>query len=717
VILNNLGIAERQIGLLESSKRRWTRAERLLSSAGEGRSLVKIACNLAVVEGHRGRRAAAEDQLERARRILLAYPGERLEFFVRYTRAVVAHLLGDAAGTIEAFEEALPLGKRIGDAHLVRFGQVLLAEAFLASGRLAAARRLLQPRSGEDPPLLARMAAARRLTLASLLGNERALKEAAGVLDSVPRSEAAIPEAWNDLHRGLAALISGKPAPPSIEEALAEFRRTGAAPGERFALALLLADAIRAGDRGRIHALCGEMVRAGSCSNRFLAIVEPLVIAQARLSSGDSAGAREALTAASSESIGSSSLELDWLLELARARIALGAGDPAGARRHVHRGLQARELLAALSPRASRERFRAHARFRGLLDLARRLERIVPAGTPLARRAHALEGMVGRSRAMARVFESVEKLRGQDLPVLIRGETGTGKDLLARALHATSSRPAGPYQTIHCAALPEELLEAELFGHEAGAFTGAAKARPGLLEVLAGGTLLLDQVEHLSPRAQAKLLHAAGAGRARRLGSSMEYAIDVRFLSSTSIDLRSAASNSFRRDLFFRLAAVEIEIPPLRERLEDLSLLAGRLLEAHARRLERGVPELTPEALELLEEHGSPGNVRELEAVLFRSLLEVSGAERIGPEVIGRLLPEPAPVPLVPERLLEGRSLDEVRREVERAYVLRLHREAKGDLRAMMAALGVRRTQLYELLRKLGLDVRALRESAGDEPR
>jgi len=310
---------------------------------------------------------------------------------------------------------------------------------------------------------------------------------------------------------------------------------------------------------------------------------------------------------------------------------------------------------------------------------------------------------------MVRVFESIEKLRGQDLPVLIRGETGTGKDLLARALHATSSRSGRPYQAIHCAALPDELLEAELFGHEAGAFTGADAARPGILEILQGGTLLLDQVEHLSPRAQAKLLHAAGAGRARRLGSVADYGIDVRILSSTSTDLRSAPG-SFRQDLFFRLAAVEIEIPPLRERVEDIPLLARHLLQVHARRLERAAPELEPGAVELLEDHEWPGNVRELEAVLFRSLLEVSESERIGPETIRRLLPDAVPLALVPEKLLEGRTLDEVRREVERAYVLRLHREVKGDLSAMMAALGVRRTQLYELLRKLGLDIRALRE-------
>jgi DNA-binding NtrC family response regulator len=318
--------------------------------------------------------------------------------------------------------------------------------------------------------------------------------------------------------------------------------------------------------------------------------------------------------------------------------------------------------------------------------------------------------MAGESAAFRRVLEAVGRLRDQDVPVLIRGETGTGKDLLARAIHGTSSRRGGPFLAVHSAALPDELFEAEVFGHEAGAFTGADAARPGLLETLAGGSLLLDDVHHLTPRAQAKLLHVLGSGRARRLGSAVEYRVDVRFLASTSADLRAeVARGAFRGDLYFRLAAIEIALPPLRERLEDLPILARHLLERHAARMERPVPALGPDALDLLARHDWPGNVRELETVLLRALLGLSGSARIGADDLRPVLPRGEREDRVPEELMSGRSLKDFRRRMERAYVQRAFREAGGDLKALMAALGVKRTQLYALFRRLGVDLKTLR--------
>jgi DNA-binding NtrC family response regulator len=190
------------------------------------------------------------------------------------------------------------------------------------------------------------------------------------------------------------------------------------------------------------------------------------------------------------------------------------------------------------------------------------------------------------------------------------------------------------------AALPEELFEAELFGHEGGAFTGADNARPGLLEGLSGGTLLLDDVEHLTPASQAKLLQVLGSGHARRLGGLMPYTVDVRVLASTAADLpKLVERGAFRADLYFRLRAVEIALPPLRERRGDVAALALHFVEVHAARLERPRPEVDRSALEALEAHDWPGNVRELESLLLRALVELSAGEALRAENLRSLLP------------------------------------------------------------------------------
>jgi len=312
---------------------------------------------------------------------------------------------------------------------------------------------------------------------------------------------------------------------------------------------------------------------------------------------------------------------------------------------------------------------------------------------------------------MVQVFQAIERLRDQEIPVLLRGETGTGKELAARALHGTSSRRNGPFLAVNCAALPEELLEAEFFGYDAGAFTGAEIGRAGILENLAGGTLLLDDVHQLPLKAQAKLLHALSSGRIRRLGGTTQHPIDVRVLSSTSIELsKEVERGTFRGDLFYRLRALEIVLPPLRERKPDIPLLARHFLDLHAKRLDRPVPVLESGAVELLESQDWPGNVRELESTCLRLLISLSDGERVRREDLYSLLPERKEEDLIPEELLKGRSFKELKLIFERAFVARLFREAKGSLRRVMSELGIRRTQLYALVRKLGLDMKKLRE-------
>jgi DNA-binding NtrC family response regulator len=308
---------------------------------------------------------------------------------------------------------------------------------------------------------------------------------------------------------------------------------------------------------------------------------------------------------------------------------------------------------------------------------------------------------------MMALFLTLERIRHQEIPVLIGGETGSGKEVVARSIHESSPRRSRPLSIVHCACLPDELFESELFGHEAGAFTGAETDQEGILENAAGGTVLLDEVGDLSLASQAKLLRFIESGSLRRLGSTETRIIDVRVLATTSVRLEEAvASKRFRADLYYRLRALEIVVPPLRERRDDIPLLARHFLERHASRLDCAVPELLPGGAEYLAGLEWPGNVRELELFLLRVLVQRAGADRLGAEDLAPLRGEE---PRRPSSDLLARPLAERRKELEREYLARLFVEHGGDMGRVMKDLGVRSTKLYDWMRDLGLDIRELR--------
>jgi two-component system, NtrC family, response regulator HydG len=246
---------------------------------------------------------------------------------------------------------------------------------------------------------------------------------------------------------------------------------------------------------------------------------------------------------------------------------------------------------------------------------------------------HALGSLIGRSSAMADAFELVRRVADARLPALILGETGVGKTMFARGLHAESDRRDAPFVSVNCAALPESLLESELFGHVRGAFTGAHATRSGLFVEADGGTLFLDEIGDMQPALQAKLLHVIESGTVRPIGSAKERPVDVRIVAATHRDLRKLVqAGSFREDLLYRLEGVAIEVPPLRQRRDDIPLLSQRMLdEARARHPQSRVERFSPAATRALLEYRWPGNVRELEHAIGRAVLLARG-QSIEPE-------------------------------------------------------------------------------------
>jgi two-component system response regulator PilR (NtrC family) len=249
-------------------------------------------------------------------------------------------------------------------------------------------------------------------------------------------------------------------------------------------------------------------------------------------------------------------------------------------------------------------------------------------GAASAGSTSALQRLVGESAPMRNVKERVAKVARSMAPVLVRGESGTGKELVARAIHACSHRADGPFVAVNCSAIPETLLEAEFFGARKGSYTGAGADREGYFQAARGGTLFLDEIGDLPLAMQSKLLRAIQERQVRSLGSTQEEEVDVRIVSATHRDLAADVhANRFRQDLFYRLNVIEIVVPPLRERREDLPLLCKALLTRIAQEAGLTPPTLTPEILEQLQAQPLPGNVRELENLLHRALALSDGAQ------------------------------------------------------------------------------------------
>ncbi|HYX28035.1 MAG TPA: sigma-54 dependent transcriptional regulator [Pyrinomonadaceae bacterium] len=314
--------------------------------------------------------------------------------------------------------------------------------------------------------------------------------------------------------------------------------------------------------------------------------------------------------------------------------------------------------------------------------------------------------LLGNSKAMQQVRAMIDKVADTDATVLVRGESGTGKELVARELHERSStRSRGAFVAVNCAALPTELIESELFGHEKGAFTGAAARRKGKFEQANGGTLFLDEIGDMSANVQAKLLRALEDRRIERLGGDESIPVDVRIVSATHRALEEEIeTGKFRADLFYRLRVVTIEIAPLRERREDIPVLASAFVRAAAERHNLPERSVGREALKSLMEYDWPGNVRELKNVIERAAIMSEGDELTAAEI-------DLPTPKKSTDLSANGSLlvpytndfRDDRREFERRYIARCLDESDGNVTRAASVLGMHRQSLQHKLRELGL--------------
>ncbi len=316
--------------------------------------------------------------------------------------------------------------------------------------------------------------------------------------------------------------------------------------------------------------------------------------------------------------------------------------------------------------------------------------------------------LIGRTRGMQQVYRLIEKVAASPSTVLVQGESGTGKELVARALHDQSARSSGPFIQVNCGAIPGNLFESELFGHEKGAFTGAVGSKPGRFELADGGTLFLDEISELPKEMQVKLLRALQERRFERVGGLRTLEVDVRVVTATNVQLNAeVTAGRFREDLFYRLNVVPITIPPLRERLDDIPLLVEHFLTKYNLRLGRSIREVSSQAVELLTSWHWPGNVRELENVMERAVLLGDG-DILGPEDLhGVGTPSPMATTSASGDGPDELDLKEYVRvhtaRLERGRIQRALEGAEGNVTHAARRLGISRKSLQTKMKAYGL--------------
>lgn len=302
------------------------------------------------------------------------------------------------------------------------------------------------------------------------------------------------------------------------------------------------------------------------------------------------------------------------------------------------------------------------------------------------------DNIIGQAESMQEIFNLIPEVAKTDSSILLTGETGTGKELIAKAIHAKSPRANHPFIAINCGAVPDALLESELFGHQKGAFTGAIRSSKGFLEVVSGGTLFLDEIGEISTKMQIDLLRVLEESRITRLGSRDVIDVDFRLISATRQNLEAAIANgSFREDFYYRINVIQIPIPPLRARKEDIPLLIDHFLKKYSQEMSKRVDRIAPQTMQRLRQYSWPGNVRELENAIERAVV-LSGSRTLGTSDFPFLKPSAAPV-------AESQKL----RDMEIFHILKVLDENDWNITRSSAILGINRVTLHKKIKRLGL--------------
>ncbi len=724
LILNNLGILHNQQNRFEQAIECYSQASALSQQLGDEVALVNVESNLALLYAKTGDLRHADAALRRAVRYESQCDSSRSRFMRLHSAGVVDLLFGRYAAASDSLRRAIQLGQELKDWFLVAFDFVYLAESHLFRGEAGAAltpldRALSLP---STPPVLASMVAARRALAYALREQEKdALRELGAVEDPFPGADYL--RAWNLYFVGWSRRLLGHhgAAVTAFEEARSLFKRAAAWAGFlHVELELVACELEQQPSRAktRLRGLAREYVcgvppltNAMLCA-RFLGFQSKLLFER---EPPDIDAAASTLLEAEAYLIGRRLGEVEMFLkaqrrELQRATLtSLPASDRAVAsRKHTQDESDlfaqtvhdlAEEFIGSWETELGAERM-APLR-RSLHEFHRQLEQ-----TQRARESEQAtpwtcdcSSIIGRSAAIDALTSAIRQLAASDLPVLIRGETGAGKELVARAIHGESPRRAGPFVSINCAALPEELLAAELFGHRKGAYSGAEEDRIGLIVSAQGGTLLFDEVGEMTLSLQGKLLRVLDRKRVRPLGGSEEIEVDARCLFTTHRDLPALVEEGeFRADLYYRLRGFEVEVPPLRQRLEDLPLLIEET------RMNCGLdrpPTVDSEALRVLASYSWPGNVRELQNVMTRLVFSVQ--EIVRASDVEQLLEDVSGGGVYSAAFLRSRPLSELVRELEKEYFEQLSRDKNGRVQDMARELGVSVQALYKRFKSLGI--------------
>jgi len=718
-----LAAVHEQAGELDASEAVLRRCTPRLEAANQPFARASAHTVLGHVLRRRGDLLGAREQFEHAANLLFAIGHVRHAASARLNLGVVAKDLGDHAVAVECLREARTLYTHAGDVAGTAIAAANLGIAALARGDANAARPWLD----ESSATLIRLGnvAAGRLAQAMLARAHAELgdaEQAVTVLQQIGtaasdrvRDEVAAVQAV--LAKRREALVGAAAAPvetPALERST---MHSGAGPSRELFRTFLAVNRQLAQetdlDKAMRHLLDAAVTLTGGRIGYLLVGREDGM--RREFQSGDSGPSGQAFsrslahramqmqrTLTGADGLADRDLQEMPSVRNLQARSAIcapfrSASGTVGAVYVEHPGRanafsdvdkEALEVLADQAAIAVDRMLREEA-IAAELSASKRELAVVKRGS---RRGPST--LLGDSKAMRGLREQVDKLAPLDLPVLVLGETGTGKELVARALHERSSRHRGPFVAENCSVLPPELMERELFGHVQGAFTGADRDRPGLLELANGGTLFLDEVGDMPPALQAKLLRALQEKSIRRVGGSVNIELDLRLVAATHKDLRAMVQRGeFREDLFFRIAAVEVHVPPLRERGDDIVQLAEHFVQRHGEDRGRAlrIHSMTKQAL---RDYPWPGNVRELEHVIARAALLCEGDE-----VIDLQLPRAgmaAPAPAATEDAVI------TLKEAERRAIAAALAACGGDKAKTARALGISRTALYEKLKRHG---------------